>query len=74
MIFIVPVRVTRTRKCREGFYLIINGKRLRYATRALALEEVRGFIELQKLQVCTVREFAARTASKIKQRMPEVAP
>lgn len=74
MKFCIPVRVTRARKCRDGFYVVINGKRLRKATRALAIAEVEGFLALQKIQVCTVREFADRNRKKISARMPKPEP
>lgn len=70
MTFEVPVRVTRTRRCREGFYLVINGKgRLLYKRRADAIKEVQAVLSLQKFQVCTVREYAERHAKKIQREM-----
>lgn len=56
----VNVRITRTKKCREGFYVLFNGSRIRYLTRALAIQAVDAILSLQKIQVVTVREFAAR--------------
>lgn len=69
MRFKVSVRVTRTRKCREGFYLLLNGQRLRVATRALAIEQVRGFLDLQRIQILTVREYQRRNERKIEREM-----
>ena len=70
----LSVRVTRRRKCREGFYVVINGKRLRYANRALAIKEVRSWLALQRIQIVTVREYAERNRSKIKREMPKARP
>src|SRR6266478_3476424 len=64
------VRVTSKSKCREGFYLQVNGIRLHFRTRALALRSVTDWLALQRLQICTVREYAARNRKKISARMP----
>ena len=63
--FPFPVRVTLRRKCREGFYLLINGSRLRFGTRAAAVAGVLSFLALQKVQIVTVREFAERNRKRI---------
>jgi len=64
------IRVTRKRKCRDGFYLVINGQRVRYQRRADALNEVAAWLKLQRVQICTVREYAERNREKIKRQMP----
>ena len=64
------VRVTSKSKCREGFYLLVNGIRLHFRTRALALRSVTDWLALQRLQICTVREYAGRNRKKIAARMP----
>lgn len=56
----VPVRITRTHKCAEGFYLLVNGSRIRYGTKAAALRAIDALLSLQRIQVVTVREYAAR--------------
>jgi len=71
MKYALNVRVTRKRKCREGFYLIVNGSRLRFRNKALALAEVQGWINLQRVQVVTVREFAERNRKRIAKQMPK---
>jgi hypothetical protein len=63
------VRVTRKSKCREGFYLVINGQRIRYKTKALALAEVEGWLKLQRVQIVTVRDYAERNRKRIAKEM-----
>lgn len=64
-------RVTSASKCREGFYLIINGERLHFATRADALTSGLAWIaKTVRVQVCTVREYQQRNRKKIAARMP----
>ncbi len=70
MNFTLPVRVTRTKKCREGFYILINGARIHARNRAAAIANVVGWLQLQRVQVVSVREYAQRTARKIQNRMP----
>jgi len=64
------VRVTSTSKCREGFYLIMNGQRIRFTRRRHALESAIDWLKVQKIQIVTVKEYAARNQKKIKERMP----
>jgi hypothetical protein len=71
MKFTINVRVTRAKRCRDGFYLICNGSRIRFSTRRAALEAVDGLIMLQTFQVVTVREYAERNRKKIKAQMPK---
>jgi len=68
--WLLPVRITRTKKCREGFYVLFNGSRLRFATRAAALGAVDAILSMQKIQVVTVREFAARKKHRQKISVP----
>jgi hypothetical protein len=56
----VDVRVTRQRRSKEGFYALINGLRLWHKTRGKAVGSIRAMLELQRLQVVTVRQYAAR--------------
>jgi hypothetical protein len=56
----VNVRITHTRRCAEGFYLLVNGQRLRFATRRLAMEAIPGILLLQRIQVVSVREYRDR--------------
>lgn len=62
----VPVRITRTKKCREGFFLLVNGSRLRFTNRAAAVDAIDALLSMQRIQVVTVREFAERKKHRIK--------
>lgn len=64
------VRVTSKSKCREGFYLLMNGERVRFARRAVALDSVRVWLRKQRIQIVTVREYQERNRKKISARMP----
>ena len=68
MQFAINVRVTRKKRSPEGFYAIFNGKRIRFNTKPLALSAVDSFLQLQRIQVVTVRQYAARLP---KSRMPQ---
>ena len=57
--YLVPVRITRTKRCAEGFYLLVNGARLRFCTRKAAIEAIDGILLLNRIQVVSVREYAA---------------
>ena len=57
---LLPVRITRTRRCRSGFYLIVNGSRIWFKARADALKGLRGWLDLQRVEVVSVRAYAAR--------------
>jgi hypothetical protein len=57
--YLVPIRITRTRRCREGFYLLVNGVRIHFLTRAAAVKAIDGILLLQRIQVVSVREYAA---------------
>lgn len=65
-LWIVPVRITNTRRCPEGFYVLVNGSRLRFATRKLAIEAVDAVLLLNRIQIVTVREYAARKKHRAK--------
>ena len=56
----VSVRVTRTRRCKEGFYALINGKRIRFNRRTDAFHAIVDLLRMQRFQVVTVREYARR--------------
>lgn len=56
----IRLRVTQTKRCREGFYLLVNGKRVWFKTRRLALQGLEGFLALQRFQILTLREYSAR--------------
>ena len=56
----VSVRVTRTKRCPEGFYAIINRVRIRFKRRADALQSIVDLLRMQRLQVVSVREYARR--------------
>ena len=70
MTFKINVRVTSKARCQEGYYLVMNGQRLHFKGRTVALENLRGWIALQRIQICTVREYQQRNAKKIAARMP----
>jgi hypothetical protein len=67
----LQVRVTRKARCREGFYLLINGSRLRYTRKALALAELRAWLKLQRVRILTVREYADENRKRIARQMPK---
>jgi phage terminase large subunit len=67
----VPVRITRAKRCREGFYVIVNGQRVRLATKALALEWVDSLLSMQRIQVMTVREYVEAHRQKISKQQPQ---
>lgn len=58
--WIVPVRITRTARCPEGFFLLVNNSRLRFPTKKAALAAIDSVLSLQKIQVVSVREYADR--------------
>lgn len=64
----VPVRITRTRRCAEGFYLLVNGTRIHFKSRAAAIEGADALLQMQRIQVVSVREFAARRKCNGKER------
>jgi hypothetical protein len=74
MTFTITVRVTSKARCQEGYYLIMNGERVRFQGRTLALQSLAAWLKLQRFQICTVREYAQRNAKKIAARMPGEAP
>lgn len=65
-LWIVPVRITNTRRCPEGFYLLVNGSRIHFKTRSAAIASIDAVLQLQRLQVVTVREYAARKKHRAK--------
>lgn len=67
--FTVRVRVTRTSKCKEGFYVLFNGARIHQRTRRGAIGTVQSFLDLQRFQIVTVREFARRKS--VRKEMPK---
>jgi len=56
----ILVRVTRTTKCKEGFYALVNGQRIRFNRRADAYRAIVDLLTMQRFQVVTVREYARR--------------
>ena len=56
----ISVRVTRSRRCKEGFYALINGKRIRFNRRTDAFHAIVELLRMQRFQVVTVREYARR--------------
>ena len=66
----IPVRLTQTRRCSEGFYLLINGSRMHFKTRALAVEAIDSILSFQKIQVVSVREYADRRKHRQKLKLP----
>jgi hypothetical protein len=68
--YTINVRVTSKARCKEGYYLIINGERVRCGSRTAALQCVEAWLKLQRVQICTVREYAERNGKKISARMP----
>ena len=56
----IPLRITRTERSDEGFYLLINGSRLWHPTKARARAAFQAFLDMQAFQIVTVREYARR--------------
>jgi hypothetical protein len=56
----IPLRITRTRRSDDGFYLLINGSRLWHPTLARARAAFQAFLSLQSFQILTVREYGRR--------------
>lgn len=64
--FLLPVRITKTKKCREGFYLLVNGERIHFKNKAGALAGLDAILQLQRFQIVSVRELAAGKKAKAK--------
>jgi len=62
--FVVPHRVTRSKRCKEGFYLVVNRQRVHFKRRRDAIAAAADLVKLWKLQIVTVREFARRMPKK----------
>lgn len=56
----IPLRITRTRRSGDGFYLLINGTRLWHPTLARARASFQAFLSMQSFQIVTLREYARR--------------
>lgn len=56
----VCIRVARQSRSPEGFYALINGQRLHFLRKSDALAAIVSLLEMQRLQVVTVRQYAAR--------------
>ncbi len=54
----IQVRVTRRKRCRAGFYLLIAGERYWSSTRSGAVGMAIRVFDGIKVQVCTVDEFS----------------
>jgi len=65
MTFEITARVCRQRRSKEGFYLLVNGKRIHFKRRADAIAAITSLLDLQRFQVLTVRQFQTRMKSKI---------
>lgn len=65
MTFTVSVRVCRQHRARFGFYALINGQRLHFRRHADAVAAIRSVLEMQRLQVVTVDQYAARNRKRI---------
>lgn len=66
MKFTIEIPVTRLKRCPEGYYALINGSRLHFLARSKAIDGIRAFLSLQRIQVVTVRQYAKRN----KRRLP----
>jgi len=60
MEFIIHVPVCRQSRSPEGFYVLVNGQRIHFKRKMSALDSVASLLEMQRLQVVTVRQYAAR--------------
>ena len=63
---LMPVRITRATKCKEGFYLLVNGERIHFKRKADAVAGLEAIMAMQRFQIVTVREYADRNATRIK--------
>lgn len=66
MTFIVQARITRTKRCPEGFYLLANGQRLHFKRHRDAVAALESLLEMQRFQVVTVRDYARSKQCKSK--------
>ncbi len=66
MTFTIHARVCRQHRCRLGFYALVNGQRLHFKRHADAVAAIRAVLEMQRLQVVTVDQFAASNTRRIK--------
>ena len=69
----LAVRITRTKKCKEGFYLLFNGSRIRHANKATALAALKAILSMQRIQLVSVREYADRQKHRQKVSRPPSA-
>lgn len=60
MKFSIEVPVCRQRRSKEGFYLLINGMRIHHRKRSSAIDSARALLDMQRMQIVTVRQYAAR--------------
>jgi hypothetical protein len=58
--FWLPVRITQAKRCREGFYLVVNGSRIRFPTHAQAISAAQHWVKLQRVQIVSLRDYARR--------------
>lgn len=64
--FKISVRVTSQERCEFGFYVLINGSRLRFSTKAKAIEAVQAFLRLQRIQIVSLSEYSRRKSVRLK--------
>lgn len=73
MNFTVQARVTRQVRSKEGFYLLVNGKRLHFKRRADAIAGIESLLSMQRFQIVTVRQFTEAQRSRIAKAMDNYA-
>lgn len=56
----IYVPMCRQRRAKEGFFLLVNGQRIFFKRRADAVAAAQDLLKLQKMQIVTVRSYAAR--------------
>lgn len=66
---LINIPVCRQVRSLRGFYALINGQRLHFKRRADAIAAVQAVLDMQRLQVVTVDQFAARNATRIGRQM-----
>lgn len=64
MQFMVSVRITRTRRCKEGFYLLFNRHRMWFRSHRAAVGALRSILSMQHFRIVSVRSYLAERGRK----------
>lgn len=63
--FNISVRITRTHRCKEGFYLLFNRQRLWFKRHRHAVAALRSILSMQRFRIVSVRTYQAEHATAI---------